>query len=52
VGAVAPEILDEDIGAVGLERDTVVPVVDPAVLDDDVVTAVGVPACEKSDHVT
>lgn len=44
VGAVADEVLDDDVGAVGLEGDAVVAVVDVGVLDDDVGGAVGVPA--------
>jgi 2-hydroxychromene-2-carboxylate isomerase len=44
VAAVAPEILHEDVRAVGLEGDAVVAVVDVGVLDDDVGGAVRVPS--------
>lgn len=44
VAAVAREALDDDVGAIGLERDAVVPVVDDRVLDHDAVGAVRVPA--------
>lgn len=43
VAPVALQILDEDVGAVGLERDTVVTIVDHRVLYNNVVTAVSVP---------
>lgn len=44
VGAVADEVLNDDVGRVWLERDAVVTVVDVGVLDDNVVAAVCVPA--------
>jgi hypothetical protein len=44
VGAVANKILHDNVGAVGLERDAVIAVVDDGVLDDDIVGAVCVPA--------
>lgn len=44
VAAVAREALDDDVGAVGLERDAVVPIVDDRVLDHDAVGPVRVPA--------
>ena len=47
VAAVAHEVLNDDIGAVGLEGDAVVAVVDVGVLDYDVVGAVGVPAIAR-----
>jgi len=46
MGAVADQVLDDNIGAVGLERDTVVIVVKNRVLDDDVIGAVSVPAVQ------
>jgi hypothetical protein len=44
VAAVAPEVLHQDVCAVGLEGDAVVAVVDVRVLDDDVGGAVRVPS--------
>jgi hypothetical protein len=44
VAAVADEVLHDDVGAVGFERDAVVAVVDVRVLDYDVAAAVCVPA--------
>lgn len=38
------EILDQDLGAVGLEADAIIAIVDDTVLNDDVAAAVGVPA--------
>lgn len=45
MGAIAVEVLDDDVCAVGLEGDAVVAVVDDRVLDHDVVGSVRVPAC-------
>lgn len=44
VAAIAVQVLYNHVGAVGLERDTVVSIVDHTVLDDNVAAAVGVPA--------
>lgn len=44
VAAVAPQVLHDDLGAVGLEGHAVVAVVDVRVLDHDVAAAVRVPA--------
>ena len=44
VGAVADEVLDDDIGRVGLEGDAIVAVIDVRILDHDVAAAVCVPA--------
>lgn len=47
VAAVAPEILDDNVRAVGLERNAIITVVDVRVLDDDVVRAICVPTIES-----
>lgn len=47
MAAVAPQVLDDDVGAVGLERYAVVSVVDMGVLNDDVVGAVCVPTIRE-----
>jgi hypothetical protein len=44
VATVAPEVLHNDVGAIRLEGDAIVAVVDVRVLDNNVVRAVGVPA--------
>lgn len=44
MATVAPEILDDDVGAVGFERNTIVPVVNTRVLNYDVVGSVGIPS--------
>jgi hypothetical protein len=44
VATIAHEVLHDDVGAVGLEGDAVVAVVDVGVLDYDVVGAVGIPS--------
>lgn len=41
--SVAMEILDQDLGAVGLEADAIIAIVDHTVLNDNVAAAVGVP---------
>jgi hypothetical protein len=48
VAAVADEVLDDDVCAVGLERDAIVAVVNVRVLNDNVVGAVGVPTNQIS----
>jgi hypothetical protein len=44
VAAVAPQVLNDDVGAVGFERDTIIAIIDVGVLDDDVVGAVRIPS--------
>lgn len=44
VASITVQVLDNDLGAVGLEADAVIAIVDHAVLNDDVGAAVGIPA--------
>jgi hypothetical protein len=43
MATVAPEVLHDDVGAVGLEGDAVITIVDVRVLNDDIVGAICVP---------
>lgn len=44
MAAVALQALNQDVGAVRLERDTIVAIVDDRVLNNDVVAAVSIPS--------
>jgi len=43
VASIAVQSVDQDVGRVGLERNTVISVDNPRVSDDDVVGSVGIP---------
>lgn len=44
VTAIAFQVLDQDVGAVGFERDAIVTIADGRVLNDDVVATISVPS--------